>query len=299
MTDISLGDRNAERIKQTGRAHGIDNLHLFRITSATCLTARFGAVDEDDRIAVKGGMLMWYQAETRGDARPTTDIDIHFYEDIAPEEVKDLIRRAVELDAGYGMSLELVSIGDLKHSGDHPGLRAKFIASWGRTKVHFHCDIGFGGRPDPNMKRVRFEPFVKGLPGGSIMMVPFETVYAEKLHAVTIFGSDNTRIKDLHDLAVLGRRGLDPQRLAEAVERTFEDRNTPVPVSGALLAGLTPEFAASRQAQWVGFLRDANRTAAMPAALVDVAEKIAFDASNVFQRVHAMHGLAAGYRPAA
>lgn len=57
---------------------------------------------------------------------------------------------------------------------------------------------------------------------------PIESHIAEKLHAYSMpRRRDNTRVKDLPDLALLGTiRELDGDRLREALDRTFTFRST-------------------------------------------------------------------------
>ena len=64
-------------------------------------------------------------------------------------------------------------------------------------------------------------------------LYPIESHVAEKLHAYTLPRQrENSRVKDLPDLALLGRiREIDATPLRQALERTFAFRKThPLPV---------------------------------------------------------------------
>ena len=84
---------------------------------------------------------------------------------------------------------------------------------------------------------------------------PKATVVAEKMHAVTVLGMTNTRMKDFFDLALLLRDDtLDDAELQQAVEATFARRQTVMP--SAIPIGLSDAFAddTTKQTQWRAFL---------------------------------------------
>lgn len=57
-----------------------------------------------------------------------------------------------------------------------------------------------------------------------------ETVIAEKLHAIVVLGSRNSRMKDYFDLRALAHEGvLDAHLLGDAIAATFQRRGTVVP----------------------------------------------------------------------
>jgi predicted nucleotidyltransferase component of viral defense system len=59
---------------------------------------------------------------------------------------------------------------------------------------------------------------------------PIETICAEKLHALISHGDQNSRSKDVHDLAVFLPK-TDPKTLRKAIKNCFEFRETEVPQS--------------------------------------------------------------------
>ena len=85
---------------------------------------------------------------------------------------------------------------------------------------------------------------------------PKASVVAEKLHAVSVLGMTNTRMKDFFDLWVLLHdTTLDDAQLRQAIEATFARRQTPIPRT--LPVGLGDAFAAdaAKQGQWRAFLK--------------------------------------------
>lgn len=78
---------------------------------------------------------------------------------------------------------------------------------------------------------------------------------AEKLRAITVVGTANTRLKDYLDLRLLLTQDVQQDPLARAITDKFSRRGTQVP--GELPMGLTEGFSLdrSRQVLWSAFLR--------------------------------------------
>ena len=116
-------------------------------------------------------------------------------------------------------------------------------------------DIGIGDAVIPEPGWIDY-PSVIGFPPARLRAYRPETTIAEKVHALVVLGSKNSRMRDFYDLDVLARSmSFDRRSLATALQATFDRRGTPVPSN--LPHGLTQEFAASpeKRAQWRGFLK--------------------------------------------
>ena len=88
------------------------------------------------------------------------------------------------------------------------------------------------------------------IPVPTLRAYPMATVVAEKLHAVTVLGMTNTRMKDFFDLWVLLHdTTLDDAELQRAIEATFTRRQTAMPAAQPI--GLSDAFAedATKQVQ--------------------------------------------------
>ena len=59
---------------------------------------------------------------------------------------------------------------------------------------------------------------------------PIETIVAEKLHALISHGDQNSRSKDIHDLALFLPKA-NVEILKEAIKKCFEFRKTEVPIN--------------------------------------------------------------------
>ena len=92
--------------------------------------------------------------------------------------------------------------------------------------IHFDLGIGDPITPGPQYK---ITPSL--CPGNEYIswaVYPVETMCAEKLHALISHGDDNSRSKDIYDLAVLLPK-VDPKTLRRAIKNCFEFRNREIP----------------------------------------------------------------------
>jgi hypothetical protein len=153
-------------------------------------------------------------------------------------EPGNVIAREIHKEAGYG------------------GVRVVLNSELARARCNVQVDIGFGDAVTPAPLPAVYPVLIKDLPAPRLRTYPVHTVVAEKLHAISLLGMTNSRLKDYLDLKVLlEREELEADTLARAVAATYLRRGMAVPVQ--LPIGLSDEFAgdASRQALWRAFLR--------------------------------------------
>jgi hypothetical protein len=95
-----------------------------------------------------------------------------------------------------------------------------------------------------------------GYPEARLLTYPPETVIAEKIEAAVQLDINNSRMKDFYDLDWLAcHKSFDMATLREALERTFERRQSDFPRE--LPLALTTVFASDpiKQTQWNAFVR--------------------------------------------
>ena len=111
----------------------------------------------------------------------------------------------------------------------------------------------------PGPTRVEY-PTLLNFPAPVVLAYPRETVFAEKLEAITKLGLLNSRMKDFYDLALLSRHySFGGAVLLEAVQATFWHRETPIEPEPI---GLTQAYFAdpARSLQWRAFIRRSRFT---------------------------------------
>jgi predicted nucleotidyltransferase component of viral defense system len=209
----------------------------------------------NDRFVLKGALmlLVWDTPVMR----PTRDIDLLGRISNNPESVRSVIAEICEVpveDDGIHFDAKSVMTERIAEDADYEGVRAKFPARLGNTRIAMQIDIGFSDVITPASLEISY-PTMLDQPPASIHAYNRETVVAEKLEAMVKLGELNSRMKDFFDIWLLaGRFEFDDSVLSEAVRRTFEKRNTslePEPIC------FTVAFAtdASKQAQWKAFVR--------------------------------------------
>jgi hypothetical protein len=91
-------------------------------------------------------------------------------------------------------------------------------------------DLGIGDPITPGPQKKQTPSLFAGLDEISWSVYPIETICAEKIHALISHGDQNSRSKDVHDLAVFLPK-VDGPTLQEAIKNCFDFRSTDLPKS--------------------------------------------------------------------
>lgn len=176
-------------------------------------------------------------------------------------------------DDGMFFDSETVTTVRIAEDADYEGVRVKFSASLGNTRLPMQIDIGFSDIITPESVAIVY-PAILGHPPAELLAYNRETVIAEKFEAMVKLGELNSRMKDFFDIWVLARTGqFRGPELSQAIEQTFSRRGT------ALVADpvcFTEAFAmnSAKSTQWAAFLRR-NTFANVPNSFPDVVNFIA------------------------
>jgi predicted nucleotidyltransferase component of viral defense system len=231
---------------------------LYRLSRSPCA----------ERFVLKGALLMLVWLGER--LRPTSDADLLGFGDLSEESLARLLREVadqeVEPDA-VQFVYDSVRVEPIRAEDDYGGWRTTLLARVGAARLTVQVDVGIGDAVTPAPQWLEY-PGLLDLPRPRLRAYPRESVIAEKLHAIVLFGTRNSRMKDYFDLYALAREGVvDAAILADAIAATFERRATAVPAE--VPAGLLDSFASApdAQAQWKAFL---TRNGLEAPALADV-----------------------------
>lgn len=243
------------RLKNAAAESGRPFVELLELYAVERFLHRLGRSRQRDHFVLKGALLLrqWLGAHTR----PTRDIDllgpVGLDASALREAIVDILGTEVEDDA-IAFAEDSIVVRPIRGASVVLGLRAKFDAVLGRTRLRYQVDVGLGD--------VVFPPEVELTLGGLLAMpmasvrayTPYSTL-AEKLEAVVVLGHANGRTKDYYDLFQLPRAlGLDGTVFSEAIHRTFARRATAVPPPP--LEGLSDAFARDplHAGRWRAFL---------------------------------------------
>ena len=209
-----------------------------------------------DRFVLKGALLftLWYDMPHRA----TRDVDLLGFGASDLASITQVFRdiAAITADDGIVFDPNSVIVEEIRKEAGYGGVRVIVAGELANARCRTQIDIGFGDAVTPGPVDSVYPVLLDDLPAPRLRAYPIYTVVAEKLHAITLLGMTNSRVKDYFDLSVLlERETLDDGLLAQAITATFERRGIAVPAE--LPVGLTDEFAndASRQALWNAFAK--------------------------------------------
>jgi predicted nucleotidyltransferase component of viral defense system len=254
---------------------GVDpNLILTRYATERLLY-RLSRSRYADRFILKGALLLLvWLGET---IRPTRDADLLGYGDLDAETlartVAELCALEVEPD-GLLFDAASIRVMPIRPEDAYGGQRITLIARLGSARIRVQVDVGIGDDVVPEPEWLDY-PSLLDLPRPRLRAYRPETAIAEKVHAMAVLGSKNSRMRDFFDVHALAmHEGFDGDQLAAALRATFARRKTPIPSEPPL--AFTADFAKveGKGAQWTGFLRR-NRLESAPPELSSVIASIA------------------------
>ena len=209
-----------------------------------------------DRFVLKGALLftLWYDMPHRA----TRDVDLLGFGASDLASITQVFRdiAAITADDGIVFDPNSVIVEEIRKEAGYGGVRVIVAGELANARCRTQIDIGFGDAVTPGPVDSVYPVLLDDLPAPRLRAYPIYTVVAEKLHAITLLGMTNSRVKDYFDLSLLlERETLDADLLAQAIKATFARRGMAVPAE--LPVGLTDEFSgdASRQALWNAFAK--------------------------------------------
>ena len=213
-----------------------------------------------DKFILKGALM--FSAWCGPASRPTMDIDLLGKIDnrleVISAAIKDACLMAVEAD-GISFNAETVEAVRITEDAEYEGVRIRVHGRLGNARVSVQIDIGFGDVIVPNPSTVSY-PAILDFPAPELKGYTMESTIAGKFQAMVKLGVLNSRMKDFYDIWVLSRTfDFQGKILAEAVEKTFEKRNTPVNMNTAIF---DPSFGkdGNKNVQWQSFISKTKLT---------------------------------------
>lgn len=232
MTTKIKGESVRAKLKSLASKKKIKYSHLETVFLIERLVARLIADKKlSQNLVFKGGFV---GLKVYDSPRYTVDLDALLVKSNI-EQTLDLVKRQAQSDIDDGVWFRFESQMDLATQGEYGGIRHTYRAGIGellkdikRAQI-INFDLGIGDPITPGPQMVEVKTFI-GNEDFSWSVYPVETICAEKLHALISHGDDNSRSKDVHDLAIFLPK-TDPQTLKKAIKNCFEFRETELPKS--------------------------------------------------------------------
>jgi hypothetical protein len=235
---------------------------------------RLGLSLYSKQFVLKGALvfLAWQAPFTR----PTRDMDFLGFTENSVENLVQIVREINNQDVEPdGLSFDRKSVeGEIiKEDADYLGVRVKWLGHLGKARINMRLDVGFADIVTPAPKEMEIPTLLAGMKKPCLCAYPPESVIAEKYQTMVALGMVNSRMKDFFDLWFIAKSmEFEMDLLQEAIEKTFEHRNTPLPRQKII--ALTSEFATQKQVQWEAFLSK-SQIADAPTSLLSITEKLA------------------------
>ena len=265
----------SHRLRNLARLREVDfNLLLDRY-AAERFIYRLSVSGEVDRFTLKGAAL--FRVWTEKELRPTRDVD--FLADGAAD--RPTIHAAIETicaipcpEDGVVFDAATLRIRNIRGDQQAGGLRGRLQGSLGVIRLSLQMDIGFGDVITPEREQRNY-PTLLDLPAPRLWTYSRETMVAEKLEAMVSLGADNSRVKDLWDIACLARGfAFDGETLRTAIDETFRQRGTSF--TGERPVALLPAYYddTARAQHWQVLQRQVGTDADGPVLLADAGDEL-------------------------
>jgi Nucleotidyl transferase AbiEii toxin, Type IV TA system len=243
--------RLLNRSRSTGENY---NLLLSRYVIERLLF-RLSVSPHAGNFVLKGALLfaLWYDKPHR----PTKDADLLGFGADDADTLRATFTAICAIDADDGVRYDTqgMKLAPIREDNLYGGTRLSMLAFVGSARLPVQVDIGFGDAITPAPELVTYPTLLDGMDAPRLRAYPVYTVIAEKFQAMVELGINNSRMKDLFDLAVIARSTtLDGSILIDALRATFARRGTALPATTPIALSL--EFAAdpAKVRQWSAFL---------------------------------------------
>ncbi len=227
-----------------------------------------------NKLVLKGGLLLYgLNVPLR---RPTRDIDFRGYLDNSRKTilraVKDVIAEPVPED-GIVFETGTINVEQTQIDADYDGIRVKFTGLLGRARIPMQIDIGFSDVLASHAERLDYPTLLSETKAPRLKGYPRESIISEKFHAMIRYAELNSRFKDYYDIQlVAGNFEFESPSLQKAIEATFTERQTEIPVERPV--GLSIDFAEANRDGWKSFLVKLDLQNESVGDFVDVVNKI-------------------------
>lgn len=253
----SVHQRLLNKAHETGQPFN----ELLQYYGIERLLYRLSISDHAEKFILKGALM--FNAWGLANQRPTRDIDLLGYTQNTIEHIVSIFQDVCRLDAEPdGLEFETDHIRGERITEDtaYEGIRINIISRLGKTRLPIQIDIGFADAVTPAPASVDY-PTILDFPIPHLFGYPPETTIAEKFQAMTILGMANSRMKDIYDIWMLITNfEFDGRIVQSALERTFQNRNTELPVETHVI--FSEGFAENKMEQWHAFakkIKDENK----------------------------------------
>lgn len=141
-----------------------------------------------DQFLLKGAMLfaLWFDEPHR----PTRDADFLAVGTPDAGQMLGIVQVLLDMDVDDGLVFVEESLGvtEIREDAKYDGLRVTLRARLGTANCMVQWDIGFGDAVTPGPQESELPTLLDDMPAPRLRVYPRETVFAEKVEALTVLG---------------------------------------------------------------------------------------------------------------
>lgn len=244
------------RLHNIAKHEGMELNNLIILYMQERILFRLSQSQYQESFILKGGLFLFAHQGFKG--RPTQDMDFlgkRIDNDL--EEVRKVFKEILSIDSNDGLifSIDTLTVENIADEAKYKGIRVRVRCFLGVAVNTLAIDIGFGDSIVPKPIEMDFPVLLDSEPVPVISTYSLESVIAEKFQAMVRHAFQNSRLKDFYDLRMLLHKyNFDGRVLQEAIQETFENRETPFNKKSVVF---TEEFIndENKEVQWRAFLR--------------------------------------------
>jgi hypothetical protein len=250
------------RLVRHAKAINADPNLIFARYATERLLYRLSRSSHAERFVLKGALLLLvWLGET---IRPTRDADLLGFGNLSADDLARTFAEVCDLEVepdGIAYDIASIRVAAIRPEDTYGGQRVVLVARLGPARIRVQVDVGIGDAVTPDPVWLEY-PSLLDLPRPRLRAYRPETAIAEKVHAMVVLASKNSRMRDFFDIHALAmHESFDGETLARALQATFVRRRTEIP--GDVPIALTQAFAEieGKRAQWTAFVRRSRLSA--------------------------------------
>lgn len=211
------------------KSKGNNNLahHLHQMFFFEHVLMRLEKSQYRNNIILKGGVLL--SSIIGEDLRTTKDIDATLKSlPLNIDVIRNIFEEILFIDIEDNVNFEIVNIKDIRLEDEYGWFKINVKGTLDKIRTNFFIEITTGDVITPREIKYKYNSIFEDRKI-NIMAYTIETIIAEKFESIISKNITTTRAKDFYDLYMLmnnNRNEINDKILVEAIENTFNKRNT-------------------------------------------------------------------------
>lgn len=211
-------------VRATAAKTGVPHQNIYDMYFFERFLYRLSLSEYKENFVMKGGFLLENMVGMK--ARTTMDIDLKTVGiTLLDKEIVDIFKQIAEINDNDGITYSVLGISDIAAELKYGGKSVKIEARLKNLKKVFSIDIAQGDVVTPYPVQYKYKSPIDDSEF-EILAYTTETIIAEKFETLIAKGMSNSRAKDLFDIHILWKQGIDRDRLNAALINTFYVRRT-------------------------------------------------------------------------